>query len=202
MVTGSPVLALAFLLAPVTVGAHFTRGLTAPAPVPGCADTGSGDGVAQGSVLALTSVAAVRTPVLTVARTGAVGAPPSRLTLAGVGGHAAAMDAVLGTVRSTELSVFVKARATLRLPPVHGLLSSAVGDPITHPVSRTLEPVEDVGAAGVVDLIKRMSVRLLHCHCVTFPVAADIGVLQVQRRCDAGQEPEGHSQQDCPVAPQ
>lgn len=34
------------------------------------------------------------------------------------------------------------------------------------PVSGAFEPVEDVGAAGVVDLVKRMSVRLLHGHCI------------------------------------
>lgn len=32
------------------------------------------------------------------------------------------------------------------------------------PVSGAFEPVEDVGAAGVVDLVKRVSVRLLHSH--------------------------------------
>lgn len=34
------------------------------------------------------------------------------------------------------------------------------------PVSGAFEPVEDVGAARVVDLVKWMSVRLLHGHCI------------------------------------
>lgn len=34
------------------------------------------------------------------------------------------------------------------------------------PVSGAFEPVEDVGAAGVVDLIKWMSIRLLDSHCI------------------------------------
>lgn len=34
------------------------------------------------------------------------------------------------------------------------------------PVSRALEPVEDVGAAGVVDLVEGVSVGLLHRHSV------------------------------------
>jgi len=34
------------------------------------------------------------------------------------------------------------------------------------PVSGAFKPIEDVGASGVVDLVKRMSVGLLNCHCV------------------------------------
>lgn len=34
------------------------------------------------------------------------------------------------------------------------------------PVSGAFEPVEDVGAAGVVDLVEWMSVGLLDSHCV------------------------------------
>lgn len=34
------------------------------------------------------------------------------------------------------------------------------------PVPGAFEPVEDVGAAGVVDLVKRVSVRLLYSHGV------------------------------------
>lgn len=66
MVTGGSVLALAFLLAPVTVGAHFALRLATPASVSRSADAGSGDGVTQRSILALTPVAAVGTPVVTV----------------------------------------------------------------------------------------------------------------------------------------
>lgn len=35
------------------------------------------------------------------------------------------------------------------------------------PVSRAFEPVEDVGASGVVNLVKWMGIRLLHSHCIT-----------------------------------
>lgn len=35
------------------------------------------------------------------------------------------------------------------------------------PVSGAFKPVEDVGAPGVVDLVKRMSIGLLNSHCVT-----------------------------------
>lgn len=34
-------------------------------------------------------------------------------------------------------------------------------------MSSALEPVEDVSAAGVIDLVKGMSVRLLHGHGIT-----------------------------------
>lgn len=40
-------------------------------------------------------------------------------------------------------------------------------DPVLIPVSGAFEPVKDVGAAGVVDLVKWMGVRLLHSHCIT-----------------------------------
>lgn len=158
MVTGSSVLALAFLLASITIGTHFTLGLTAPASVSRSADTGSSDGVTQSSVLALASVTAVGAPVVTVTSAGAVGAPPARLTLAGVGGHTTAVNTALRTMRSTDLSILIEAWAALGLSPVHGLLSSAIGCPIAHPVSGALEPVEDVGAAGVINLIKRMGI--------------------------------------------
>lgn len=66
MVTGGSVLALTFLEAAVAIGSCFTRGLAAPASVPGGADTGSGDGVTQCLVLALAPLGAVRPPVVTV----------------------------------------------------------------------------------------------------------------------------------------
>lgn len=34
------------------------------------------------------------------------------------------------------------------------------------PVSGAFKPIEDVGASGVVDLVKRMSIGLLNSHCV------------------------------------
>lgn len=153
--------------------------LAAPASVPRCAQASPGDGVTQSAVLALASVAAVRTPVLTVTGTGAVGAPPARFTLASVGGQAAAVNTALCTERCTNVSVLKEAWAALGLPPVHGFLSSAIGRSVAHSVSRAFEPVEDVSAAGVVNLVIWMSVRLLHCHRVTFPVTADVRILQV-----------------------
>lgn len=38
---------------------------------------------------------------------------------------------------------------------------------LSSPVSGAFKPVEDVGAAGVINLIIRMGVGLLHCHRVT-----------------------------------
>ena len=35
------------------------------------------------------------------------------------------------------------------------------------PVFGAFEPVQDVGAAGVVDLVEWMGVRLLHSYCIT-----------------------------------
>lgn len=66
MVADGLILALAFLLAVVTVGAYFTLNLTAPASVSRNADAGSSDWVAQSSILALTSFTAVGTPMVTV----------------------------------------------------------------------------------------------------------------------------------------
>lgn len=66
VMTDSSVLALAFLLTAISIGAHFTLGLTAPASVPGSADARPDDGVTQRSILALASVTAVWTPVVTV----------------------------------------------------------------------------------------------------------------------------------------
>ncbi len=81
MVTGGSILALAFLLASVTIGAHSTLGLTAPASVSRSADTGSRDGVTQCSVLALTSVTAVGTPMITVTSWGEDEGKESRFSL-------------------------------------------------------------------------------------------------------------------------
>lgn len=198
MVAGRPVLALAFLLAPVTIGAPFTGGLTAPASESRGADAGSGDGVTQRPILALTSAAAVGTPVAAVTGAGAVGAPPSWFALTGVGGHTAAVNTALLTVGSTRVSVLLEAWAALGLPPVHGFLSSPISQPITDPVSGALEPVEDISAAGVVNLIIRMGVGLLHRHRVTLPVAADVGILQVEAGNVPGQVTEDHGQKERP----
>lgn len=164
MVTGGSVLALTFLEASVAIGSCFTRGLAAPASVPRGADTGSGDGVTQCVVLALAPLGAVGPPVVTVASARTVRPSPARFTLAGVGGHAVAMNTVFRTVGRADLAILVEARAALGLPPVHGLLSSAICYPINNPVTGAFKPVEDVRAAGVINLIIRMSVGLLHGH--------------------------------------
>lgn len=46
------------------------------------------------------------------------------------------------------------------------------------PVSGALEPVEDVGAAGVVDLVEGVSVGLLHRHGVAAEETAGGGLLK------------------------
>lgn len=70
VVTGGSVLALAFLEASIAIGASFTAGLTAPASVARSADAGPSDGVTQRIILALASLSAVGTPVVTVASWG------------------------------------------------------------------------------------------------------------------------------------
>lgn len=158
MVARGAILALALLLAPVTVGARFTVFLAAPAPVPGDADTRPGDGVTQRPVLTLAAVTTVGAPVDTVTSARAVGAPPPRLALAGAGGHTAAMNTLLCTVGDAHLPTLIKARAALGLATIHGLLSPAVGCPVAYPVSCALEPVEDVRTAGIINLIKGMCI--------------------------------------------
>lgn len=66
VVTGRSILALALLLAPVSIRPRSAVGLAAPASVTWAADASSGDGVAKRSVLALTPVAAVWTPVAAI----------------------------------------------------------------------------------------------------------------------------------------
>lgn len=144
VVTAGGVLALALLQTAVAVGAGLAGGLAAPAAVPRRAQARSGDGVTQGAVLTLAPVTAVRTPALTVTRAGAVGAPPARLTLAGVRGQAAAVHTALCTERSTNLSFLVETRTALGLPPVHCLLSCAIRSLVAHPVFGAFEPLEDV----------------------------------------------------------
>lgn len=66
MVACGIVLALAFLLAVVSIGAGLTTLLTTPATEASCADTSTCDWVTQRSIFTLTPVTAVRTPVATV----------------------------------------------------------------------------------------------------------------------------------------
>lgn len=158
VITGGSVLALAFLVAVVTVGALLTLVLAAPAPEACGAVASPRDGVAQSPVFALAAAAAVRPPVVAVAGTGAVGAPPARLTLTGVWSNAATMDTFISTVGDTHLPAFIKSRTTLGLAPVHRLLPVSIGCPVTDSVPCTFKPVQNVGAAGVVNLIKGMRV--------------------------------------------
>lgn len=174
------VLAQALLLTAVSVAGALAEVLAAPATVSGRTEAGSGDGVTQRPVLTLTAAAAVRTPVIPVTGTGAVGPSPARLTLTGAGGHTAAVHTLLSAVGNTSVSALVESRAALRLAAVHGLFSSAVGRSVADPVLSAFEPVENVCAAGVVNLIERMSKRLLHRHRITLPVTADIRVVQVE----------------------
>lgn len=67
MVAGRSILALASLVAVVTVGALLTALLTAPAPEARSTVASPRDGVAQGPIFALAPAAAVRPPVITVA---------------------------------------------------------------------------------------------------------------------------------------
>lgn len=164
MVAGGSVLALASLVTVVTVGALLTAVLAAPASEACRTVAGARDGVAQSPVFALAPAAAVGAPVISVAGTGAVGPTPARLTLTGVWSNAATVDTFISTVRDTHLPAFVKSRTTLGFAPIHGFLPVSIGCPVTNSVSRAFKPVEDVSAASVVDLIKRMWVGLLHRH--------------------------------------
>lgn len=66
MVAGGSILALAFLVAVITIGALLTAVLAAPAPEACSTVAGPCDGVAQSPVFALAPAAAVRPPVITV----------------------------------------------------------------------------------------------------------------------------------------
>lgn len=164
VVACSIILAQTFLLAIVAISGMVTEVFTSPAMVPGCTYARSSDGVTQRLVLTLTPATAVWAPVITVTRAGAVSPSPARLTLTGVGGHAAAMHTFLSTVGNAYISTLIETWAALRLASMHCLLTPAIGRSVAYSVLSAFEPVEDVRAAGVVDLIKRMSVRLLHGH--------------------------------------
>lgn len=66
VVTGGTVKTLALQLATLPIVARLTGVLTSPALVAIRADTGPSDGITQGSVLTLTTVTAVRSPVATL----------------------------------------------------------------------------------------------------------------------------------------
>lgn len=66
MITGGPILALASLVAVITVGALLTAVFTAPAPEASGTVASPRDGVAQSLIFALAPAAAVRSPVITI----------------------------------------------------------------------------------------------------------------------------------------
>lgn len=66
-VTAGTVVALTWQLAALAMGAGCTELLAAPASEASGTHTGTGDGVAQGTILALAPVAAMGAPVVTVA---------------------------------------------------------------------------------------------------------------------------------------
>lgn len=65
MVAGGTVKALTLQVAGLAIVARLTMILAAPALVAVCADTGSCDGVTQGSILTLAATATVWPPVAT-----------------------------------------------------------------------------------------------------------------------------------------
>lgn len=156
VVAGGSVLALAPLMTVVPIGALLAAVLAAPAPEARGAVAGPRDGVAQGPVFALAPAAAVRPPVVAITGTGAVGAPPARLTLTGVWSDAATVDTFISTVGDTHFPAFIKSRTALRFAPIHSFFPMSIGCPITDSVPCTLKPVQNVSAAGVVNLIEGM----------------------------------------------
>lgn len=179
-VAAGAVVALARQLTALAVGTWRAELLAAPTAEAGGAHAGAGDGVAQGTVLALTPVAAMGAPVVAVAAAGAVGSSPAGLTVAGVRGNAAAVHALLCTQRYAEVSTLVVARAALGPPPVHGPEAAPIRRLIADPVPGALEPVEDICASCVVDLVEGVCVRFLDGHGIALPMAAHVGVLGVQ----------------------
>lgn len=190
-VAAGTVSALARQLASLAVGARRAELLAAPSTEAGGAHAGACDGVTQGAVLALAPVAAVGPPVVAVAAAGAVGPSPARLAVAGVRGNAAAVHTLLRTQGYAEVSVLIVARAALGPPPVHGPEASPIRCLITDPMPGALEPVKDVCASCVIDLIEGVCIRFLDSHSVALPVAAHVGVLRVQGKGGL-QEGEGN----------
>lgn len=174
--------------------------LAAPPLVALCTDARSSDGVTLGPVSTLTAVCAVRAPEVTLTRAGAVESSPAWLALTRVRRNTAAVSAFVCAQRDTKVSALVEAGAALRASAVHGPHSSPVRRLVTDPVTCALEPVEDVCAARVVNLVKWMGIGLLHCHRVTLPVAAHVRIVRVQssrRR----HEPEEDSQEQASGGP-
>lgn len=179
-VAAGTVATLARQLAALAVGAWCAELLAAPATEAGGAHTGAGDGVTQGTVLALAPVAAMGTPVVAVTAAGAVRSSPARLTVAGVWGNTTAMHTLLCTQGYAEVSILIVARAALGPPPVHGPETAPICRLIADPVPGALEPVEDICASCVVDLVEGVCIGFLDGHGIALPVAAHIGVLRVQ----------------------
>lgn len=68
MVAGGSILALASLVTVITIAALLTAVLTTPAPEASSAVASPSNGVTQSFVFALAPAAAVRPPVITIAR--------------------------------------------------------------------------------------------------------------------------------------
>lgn len=77
------------------------------------------------------------------------------------------------------VAALVVAGAALGAPPVHGAQPPAVRRLVADPVPGAFEPVEDVCASCVIDLVKGMSIRFLHGHGVAFPVATNIWIIWI-----------------------
>lgn len=73
----------------------------------------------------------------------------------------------------------VVARAALGASPVHRAQPPAIGGFVADPVPGALEPVQDVCASCVIDLVKRMSIGFLHGHSVAFPVTTNIWIIWI-----------------------
>jgi len=156
VVAGGSILTLASLVTVITIGALLTAVLATPAPEACGAVASPRDGVAQSPILALAPAAAVGSPVITITGTGAVDPTPARLTLTGVWSNAATVDTFISTVGDTHFPAFIKSRTTLGFAPIHSLLPMPIGCPITDSVPCAFKPVQNVSAAGVVDLIEGM----------------------------------------------
>lgn len=120
VVAGRPVVTLALELAALAVAPGLTELLAAPALVPVCADTGACDGVAEGFVLALAPVAAVRSPVIAIATTRAISTSPSWFTMTSVRRNTSSMHALLCAEWYTVVSTFIISGTALGSPPIHG----------------------------------------------------------------------------------
>lgn len=143
-IAGPPSSTLALLQ---TALAECTRGARVFAASPyesSWALAGTSGRVTQSSILTLTQLGAVRTPVIIVTGTGAVVPSPTSLTLAAIWSNAPSMDTLSGTMRDTFFAAFVIARTTLIPPTIVHLHCLPVRCFIDNPVASA-----SVGGPGV-----------------------------------------------------